>query len=346
MKKLLAFALTAILALGVVTPVLAANGEYPENGYENGYEENGYDNGYENGNGYEALPALLPVGRVGEITEYYEGRLTVQLGEDDYIILNIQDSTVIIDAETGLPASIEDRAGDSVKIYHSPVTTMSLPPQSNALVIALDLPEYTFAPNLHIIEEIYTTEEGTLRLTVDNGGLYLFLDDEVELFPHLTRQFVLPETLQVGDTLLFWYNIVAMSFPGQAHPSRALWISAADVEGDIEENGYENGYIAVYPLTFADVINQYEIAPWFAPGSDVALFLVYDVLSTNEALTISWDEATRSAVVTGENLNVILPLGASHFYLNGIEISLPVPLTVNAAERMVAPIDVFRLIAA
>ena len=340
MKKMLVFALSAVLALGTVMPVLADNGEYAP---ENGYEEAVYNNGEEKPEAAELengvqdeLPALPPaVGKIGYITAYENNQLTVasHLNEEDVMVLNLSEATVIIDAETGSPAVIADRTNDRVKVYHANFTTMSIPPQSPAFVVAINLPEYASSPHYHVIEAIEQVDEDTLRLLVDNGGLYITLDREAPLFPHLTRQHIALEHLQVGDTLLFWYEVVAMSFPGQTTATRALWLSAADVEdSEIEtapEYPADEGVtdVTTLPANIGDEDAAVEPPANIAvPGTgiirDGVEFFPVRALAVEAGFTVTWESATRSAVLTAGDINISVADKATTFYVNGVSYDL------------------------
>ena len=342
MKKALTLALSAALAIGSVMPVMAEDGYNGYNGYDyyqNGTEadeaqyENGQDLEYNFNVGDQAVP-LAPFGRTGNIAEYEDGTLKVELAEDDYIILHIQPTTVIIDAETGMPATIADRTSDRVKIYHSPVVTRSIPPQSTAVAIAINLPEYRFAPILHTIEAVEFYGEDTLRITVDNGGLIITLERETPLFPHLTRQMISLEHLQVGDSLLFWYHVVGMSYPAFTTAERALWLSAGESATDY--NGVENqNYNQINNQTDLDITN-YVFEPIAQPEepkppeqvtndvirNGVPFFAVRNTVYDIAGLQPIWIDSIRSAIYNVNGSVIVLPSGSNVFYVNGVAYQL------------------------
>jgi len=362
MKKILAFALAAIMTLGVVTPVMAEyngysdyNGEY-ENGYDS-YQEPDYLTSEENDNGFdysfetEFLPPAW--GKVGYITDYDGEQLTVrsQFDEEDVIILSLHDGTVIINAEDGTPASIAERTTDRVKVYHAVSSGSSAP--SQVLVVALDVPEYEFGPNFHVIEDLYWVDSDNLRITVDGGGLFIFLNRETPLNPHLTRQMVELEHLQKGDEMLFWYQMVALSFPGQAHPTRALFLrnaKVADYENGIEYK-YENGvdYTPEYPES------GYEPVPAVQPPKALAVpgegimrdgveFFPVRRLADEAGYTVQWHETTRSAYVFVEGITAFrLTVDSAEFVMDEGTYTLPAAV-VLIGDTMYAPAEFFYLL--
>jgi len=347
MKKVLTFALAAIMALGVVTPVMAYNGYNEYNGYnselQSDYPEtNGYyDSYYPVEENYDLGTQFVPpaVGKVGYITNYDGEQLTIrgQFDEEE-VTVNLHEGTVIITAEDGTPASIEDRTTDRVKVYH---TT-----QSSALIVALNVPEYGMGPNFHIIEDLYWTDEDTLRITVDDGGLFIFLNREVPLNPHLTRQMVELEHLQKGDEMLFWYAMVALSFPGQAHPTRALFIRPGEVyENDkyaleYPENGYENGYEEVPAIQPPRILT----VPGQGIMRDGIEFFPVRRTAYEAGYNVQWYGATRSAYVFVEDgVAFRLTVDSAQLLMNGGTYNLPAAV-VLIDGTMYAPGEFFYML--
>ena len=343
MKKILVLAMTAILAVGTITPILAANGY--ENGYDNGYyynyengydDYNGYENGYENGNGYDpyaqATPVLLPVGKVGYITYYADNQLTVRSVKDDedIIVLNLSEETIIVDAVTGLPASIADRETDRVKAYHAIFTTMSMPPQSPALVIAINLPEDNYSPSYHIIEAVKEYNGDTLLLTVQNGERTIRLNRETTITPHLTRQYIAPEHLKVGDGLLFWYAYAG----GEVTADKVIFLHSvpqAEYKAEYVENGYEYDYPTekYTEPSYSTVESTKNIAE---PGTGVMRngieFFPVRKLAESAGFNVAWDAAISSAVLTYNTTVVTVANNATTYYVNGAPNTLPAAVII------------------
>ncbi|MCL1786774.1 MAG: copper amine oxidase N-terminal domain-containing protein [Defluviitaleaceae bacterium] len=395
MKKALVFALSAALALGTVAPAFAAEGDEPTgSAYEEAAEaeeeaeeaaDEDAEAASEDVEAYEAadeeaaeeteeaLPALPPaIGKIGYITAYEDHQLTVASlsDEEDIIVLNLSEATVVVDAETGLPAAIADRDSDLVKVYHAVFTTMSIPPQSPALVVAINLPEYSASPHYHVIEAIEVDEESA-KITVDNGGLIITLDSETPLTPYLTRQMVTIDTLNVGDTLLFWYEAVAASYPGQTTATRAMWLSAAPADdSDIEVADDEDDYIDVVTLPgdISDIelppveaiplpieVDPVPVAPYdeyiaIEPISiavagtgtmiDGVEFFPVRALAVEAGFDVAWEAATRSALLTSGAITVILADGAANFTVDGESYTLPAAAII-IDDVMYAPYSFF-----
>ena len=388
MKKALVFALAVSLALGTVTPAFAVEGDEPTV-YEEPTDDFGdldevtdeeTDEASDDATEYvaddatdeveetteengEELPALPPaIGKIGYITAYENNQLTVASlsDEEDIIVLNLSEATVVVDAETGLPAAIADRDSDRVKVYHAVFTTMSIPPQSPALVVAINLPENAGSPHYHVIEAIEVNEESA-SITVDNGSLIITLDSETPLTPYLTRQMVTIDTLNVGDTLLFWYEVVLTSYPGQTTATRAMWLSAApadesDIEvaddatdeyidivtlpGDISDMDLPESAVTL-PLPIEPLplpIEPYDEYVGIEPISiavagtgimrDGIEFFPVRALAVEAGFTVTWDSSTRSAILTSDTIIISVADNATTFTVDGASYTLPAAVVI------------------
>ena len=244
MKRALTFALAGTFAIGMVSPIVAQDVDYGATPYA--YESNGNDNEEVDNDEMDneaaleptgALPALLPTSKDGYITAESDNQLTIQHADtDEIIIAHIAESTVIIDANTGLPASLADRENDRVRLIYGPAVMMSYPAQASALVLAINLEADAESPHYHVIDSVAFADDDTLNVLVDNGSLVLRITRETPLFPHLTRQMVQLEHLQAGDIILAWYGVVARSYPGQATPDRVLFLSHAEQTDGTDNN--------------------------------------------------------------------------------------------------------------
>ena len=84
---------------------------------------------------------LQPVRIYGSTSHMEDGRLSIDnrsgVSAEGEIILNIsQESTLILDAVSGTPLTLEDiQDGETIYAYIGPAMTMSLPPMTNAAII-------------------------------------------------------------------------------------------------------------------------------------------------------------------------------------------------------------------
>ena len=194
----------------------------------------------------EEMPASETYfGTVESIEKDEEGNvisISLTSEENGDYVMNVTDNTVWVDAVEKVKASQEDLTeGETIYVYHSPVSTRSLPPQSEAFAVVLNVPQDIAVGVYHEVEEVTTTENDT-RLLTNNGGLYLIISDETAVKDYETGEVADISAVAEGDRVIAWYDAVAMSYPGQANVSDILVLPAvktveteadtADVDAD------------------------------------------------------------------------------------------------------------------
>jgi len=352
MKKLTASLLTLALVLGLTVTAFGTNGYSNGNGYDNGYYNNG-NNGYNGEYSYPAVwemferpfdgyPARRMSGFIGEVTQTECGNYTVEIldanGEVQLVVWKLSGLVghAVIDAVTGQPASIEDHNGGEVLVFYGPLYTMHDVPQSNALVIAINVEdaEYNVLPHHHVIESIEKDEYGkTIRVKVDNGGLIVTLNEETDLQAWLTRQVVVLDEFQVGDEVLLWYGIVAQSYPAQAHATRALRLVPARVAA-YDQPEYNNGQPYNGQESFELVGNIVRVGIYLYRVNLNAEALGFDVV---------WNSQLRRAELTLGDKFITLAPGFAVFYVNGEAHTMSAPSLLDEG-RLFAPADFFESI--
>ena len=174
----------------------------------------------------EEMPASETYfGTVASIEKDEEGNVvSISLASEengDYV-MNVTDNTVWVDAVEKVKASQEDLTeGETIYVYHSPVSTRSLPPQSEAFAVVLNAPQDIAAGVYHEVEDIVTNGE-IFTITTDNGGLYLNVTSDTQVKDYTTGESAEIGNVDRGDRIIAWYDAVAMSYPGQANVSDIL----------------------------------------------------------------------------------------------------------------------------
>jgi len=358
MKKFLALLLTLVFVLSLAIPVFAENGEYNGyNGYNNAYNgENGYyyngEEAYEYGKQtpvweafdrpFPGYPAHRISGFIGELTQAEYGNYTVELLNDEgevirkfWLLSDLRGGTAIVDAVTGQPAELSDHNGGEVLVFYGPVYTHHEIPQSNALVIVvnLDAAEFGPTPNHHIIEEIEWDENGeALKITVDNGGIVATLGPDTDLQPWMTRQIVILESFQVGDEVLLWYGpAITLSFPAFVTPTRALLLLPAQPDWNEIETGYdyEEPYEELYLV--GNIVR-----------AGINLYRV-NLNAEARGYDVTWNnELRRAELFMGDTVITLAP-GFAVFYVNGEAHTMSAPSLLEGG-RLFAPIDFFEML--
>lgn len=196
----------------------------------------------------EEMPASATYfGTVESIEKDEEGNvisISLTSEENGDYVMNVTDNTVWIDAVEKVKASQEDLTeGETIYVYHSPVSTRSLPPQSEAFAVVLNVPQDVAAGVYHEVEDIVTNGE-IFTITTDNGGLYLNVTSDTQVKDYTTGEGAEIGNVDRGDRIIAWYDAVAMSYPGQANVSDILVLPAvetveteadtADVDAELE----------------------------------------------------------------------------------------------------------------
>ena len=161
-----------------------------------------------------------------------DDQLFVTVNEMD-LVLNISEETLVIDSKTGLPASLEDlKADDAIFVYYSAAMMKSLPPQSHAIAIVTQVEKNKSHAELFTVNEIISEKDGEIRALNKEGDLIVAFLEEISLTPYKTKQIVTIDDIKIGTQLFIWYDIVALSYPGQTAATKAVLV------GQLDENGF------------------------------------------------------------------------------------------------------------
>lgn len=180
----------------------------------------------------EEMPASATYfGTVESIEKDEEGNvisISLTSEENGDYVMNVTDNTVWVDAVEKVKASQEDLTdGETIYVYHSPVSTRSLPPQSEAFAVVLNVPQDIAVGVYHEVEDIVTNGE-IFTITTDNGGLYLNVTSDTQVKDYTTGESAEIGNVDRGDRIIAWYDAVAMSYPGQANVSDILVLPAVE----------------------------------------------------------------------------------------------------------------------
>lgn len=143
-----------------------------------------------------------------------------QYGE---MIFHLSKTTVWIDGKNRIASSSSNlKVGESIYLFHSPITTRSLPPQTSAFVVIRNIPQDTMCPQYVIVDTVEKQKDGRLQITTKDGEMILLLDEETPLTPYRTKNIVGLDDIKQGDRLLVWYSIVGISYPAKVYPEHVM----------------------------------------------------------------------------------------------------------------------------
>ena len=136
----------------------------------------------------ETVPPLpdsvLYYGEIKKIRQDDQGvpeKLIMESPRDGAWVMNLGESTAYIDSGKRMAFSPDRlQAGDRVYVFHSPIATRSLPPQSNAFAVVGYIPMDASCGMYHQVEAL-RQQGDQLQITVENGTKTLGADGDTQL---------------------------------------------------------------------------------------------------------------------------------------------------------------------
>lgn len=264
--------------------------------------------------------------------------ILVKTTDEQDIQLNLGADTLIVNNETGAAAALSDiREGDKIYAYYSKAMTRSLPPQSACELILVGVGENTPA-SLHEVGTVSTNEEGMTEVLTADGSMIIRMDDKTTYAPYKTKNIVTKADLTEGTRFLAWYDIVAMSYPGQAYTQKVVILPAAATEETATETQAtretEQTAAETTELTIVAGGKTLEVKGEMKDG-----VAVVPVRAVAEALgcTVSYEQKDGKEYVTVENdtRSMTLEIGTDN-YVSTTKIEDAVGMTAPA-QYGVAP---------
>lgn len=264
--------------------------------------------------------------------------ILVKTTDEQDIQLNLSADTMIVNNETGAAAALSDiKEGDKIYAYYSKAMTRSLPPQSACELILVGVGENTPA-SLHEVGTVSTNEEGMTEVLTADGSMIIRMDDKTTYAPYKTKNIVTKADLTEGTRFLAWYDIVAMSYPGQAYTQKVVVLPAAATEETATETQAtretEQTAAETTELTIVAGGKTLEVKGEMKDG-----VAVVPVRAAAEALgcTVSYEQKDDKEYVTVENdtRSMTLEIGTDN-YVSTTKIEDAVGMTAPA-QYGVAP---------
>ncbi len=254
---------------------------------------------------------------------YSEGRLLVSIDGME-VALNTDEKTLVVDAKSGLPGQLSTlKVGAKVFVYYSPAMTKSLPPQSYATAIAINLQEGKARPALFIVKEVVSQSKNEIRVLNTAGDLIVTITKDIPVTPFKTKQIVKFSDISVGSKIFVWYEIVALSYPGQTGAQKVVYI------GQAPENK-----LVINDKTI-DLKNQ-------ANGSmglieeNGQILVPLRLVSKSLGFKLHWDSKNRTIAMDNGEVKTILTLGSDSYYkASSKAIGLTQSIPLGAAPRIV-----------
>lgn len=252
--------------------------------------------------------SVLYYGKVETILRDEDGGMTaLRMSSERYgeYVMRLSEETVWIDSGNRTASDPADLAeGEGLYVFHSPISTRSMPPQSAAFAVVRNVPQDISSANYHKVEAVEETEDGTFRITTDNGGLFLLADEKTGLSAY---QGEAPESfgeIKVGSHIMAWYGVVALSYPGQAHVSHIMTLDPAEetlTRADLAVmlHAAKESPVVNYAMDFSDVAQDASYAEAVRWAVSEGLILGYgngkfgpnDPVTREQLAVILWRQA-------------------------------------------------------
>ena len=256
------------------------------------------------------------------------------------LALNLGDETVFLDNATGIPVSLQDLKEDQeVYVYYSLAMTRSLPPQSAAYAVLTNVGEATPA-KYHVVEKVLEGADGQVAVLTDHGSMLVSAAKETKMSNLKDKSVVTPQDLKVGTRFFAWYDIVALSYPGQAGAERIVLLPQQEQQ---EQNKLEELEISVNGKALG-VKTQNKDGVQMVPVRQVAEALGF---------TVEWDQQKRETLLISDQGKVSLSVGRDSYQFETAQeaVGLSAPQSFGAAPEIQdpgvtwAPVQVFELLA-
>lgn len=251
-KRLSATLLTGMLMCNLAVPAFAADNNMIDELINT--LENTPASSVTGGNAYSGIGAEAGY-RDRMLAEIYYGTIHTimkdeQTGKVKSIVMssdiygeyrfNLSNDTVYIDSGAKQASTVDKlKEGDKVYVFHSPIATKSMPPQSPALAIVSNIPMDAASAMYHVVENVEISEN-KLVITTDNGGLKIQVDvsknDSILSYIDTSGSSpVIASDIVAGSRIMAWYGAVAESYPAQAVASHVMLLPNLESDSQIAE---------------------------------------------------------------------------------------------------------------
>lgn len=247
--------------------------------------------------------------------------------------LNLSASTAVLDTQTGLPASLSSvKKGGAVFAFYGPASTRSIPPQYACEALVVNLTDAHAPAHLLTAERVTVNTDGSVTVLAESGSLLLTIPASAAVSPYKMKNIVKSTDIRMGTRFFAWYDVVALSMPGQAGTDKVVLLPQADGaltmlhEGDIAigEAKIENGVVMVPLRKAAEALG----------------------------FTVTWNAKERTVGLNNGTVQTIVTPGMDSYYMASAipgAIGMSAPSALGAASYIVkgvtwAPAELLNLL--
>lgn len=294
----------------------------------------------------ETNAAMLSV-TTGTITEIVKdgdaiiGIVAKPEGKDEAAIrFNIDPDTAILRDDNGAElAATAFKVGDKISAFHGQAMTRSIPAQTYAhALILVDAKKASTSANMLTAATITANDDGSVSVLDDRGIVIVTIAKDTPISAYKTKNIVKVQDIAVGTRFLAWYDIVAMSMPGQAHANRVVILPALAKADVAEEAAAPDVTPKGAPATPTITKDGKIIADAKMVGE--VLMVPLREVATATGFTVSWDKATQSVLVKNDKQQATITIGMDLYTTStAIEgaVGMAKPAVLGAAPFLEAP---------
>ena len=162
---------------------------------------------------YQAQAVEEVLFTTGKIVEVNENMIVVK-GDHNLIAAMITDETHLLNGKNGKTKKLSSfKVGKEVTVYHSPKMTRSIPAQTVSYAIVLGNNDEKQGKYFKV-DKVTLSEDGSYVSVIDtNHNLIATIDKKA------CKDFT---SIESGDELIVWYNMMTMSLPARTNAQKAL----------------------------------------------------------------------------------------------------------------------------
>lgn len=144
-----------------------------------------------------------------EVMKNEDNRLLVKnTVEDEEVLININEDTLIIDGVSKLPVNAANISeGTKLLSYNSQAKTFSIPPITNSKAVIVNADENSISPIFFTVNSVVENSDGTVTVTDTDNTYMVTLNKDTAMNPYLTRNIVTINDVKIGDKLFVWKQI-------------------------------------------------------------------------------------------------------------------------------------------
>lgn len=287
----------------------------------------------------------------GVVKEVFENESLLITVDEMELVLNVSEETMVLDSKTGLMGKLKDlKIGDLIYAYYSPTMTRSLPPQSFATAIITGIEKDKPYARLFTVKEVMSSNDEEVRVLNEEGDLVARISKDIPFSPFKTKQIVKLQDIKVGTQLFLWYEVVALSYPGQTNADKAVFIgeSIEDVDLGVKAVLVPKDSNFTERISINDKIMDLGKHKWH--GQENHVMVPLRVVSEALGFKVTWDSNLRGAYLDDGSVKTTVILGKDgYFKASSNAMGLTQTFEFGAKpvlidDRMFVPVELFNLL--